>query len=211
MGAGAARLAEAVLLRDRGRRRPMTDERTRLLEHLRARATTLGPAEIRARVRAAAAELDATLAGLTEAEARRAAAPGEWSIAQVVDHLAQTMIRSADELRHLLAGRRPPAPAVYDGLVSGAALWVPWAELVDGVRSANAEFDALLAGAAALEPGPGGTVTTVLVVSRPGADGQPVAEPFTAELDWKAYALVQRLHLLDHRTQVRKLRAALAG
>jgi len=187
----------------------MTDARARLLEHLRSRATTLGPAEIRARVRAAAAELDATLAGLTEAEARRAAAHGEWSIAQVVDHLAQTMIRSADELRHLLAGRRPPAPAVYDGLVSGAALWVPWAELVDGVRSASAELDALLGAAAALEPSPSGTVKTILVVSRPGADGQPVPDLFAAELDWKAYALVQRLHLLDHRTQIRTLRAAL--
>ena len=34
---------------------------------------------------------------------------------------------------------------------------------------------------------------------------------FAAELAWQEYALVQRLHLLDHRTQVRKLRAALAA
>lgn len=188
----------------------MTDERARMLEHLRSRAAALGPAEIRARFRAAAAEFDATLAGLIEAEARRASAPGEWSIAQVADHLAQTMIRSADELRHLLAGRRPPAPAVYDGLISGAALWVPWAELIDGVRSANGEFDALLAAAAAADPSPSGTIKTILVVSRPVADGQTAAELFAAELGWKEYALVQRLHLLDHRTQVRKLRAALA-
>jgi hypothetical protein len=31
---------------------------------------------------------------------------------------------------------------------------------------------------------------------------------FSAELGWKEYALVQRLHLLDHRNQVRKIRAA---
>jgi hypothetical protein len=33
---------------------------------------------------------------------------------------------------------------------------------------------------------------------------------FFAELRWKEYALLQRLHLLDHRTQVKKLRAACA-
>ena len=33
---------------------------------------------------------------------------------------------------------------------------------------------------------------------------------FAAELTWAEYALVQRLHFLDHRGQVRALRAALA-
>jgi hypothetical protein len=32
-----------------------------------------------------------------------------------------------------------------------------------------------------------------------------------AELGWKEYALVQRLHLLDHRNQIKKLREALAA
>jgi len=35
-------------------------------------------------------------------------------------------------------------------------------------------------------------------------------ETFVVELAWREYALVQRLHLLDHRTQVKNLRAALA-
>ncbi len=117
------------------------------------------------------------------------------------------MIRSADELRHLLAGRRPPAPPVYDSLVSGAAAWAPWAELLEGVRAADAEFDALLGAATAAEPPATATVRAILVVNRP--EGEP--EIFAAELGWKEYALVQRLHLLDHRTQVRTLRAAPAG
>ena len=177
-------------------------ERAKLLDHLRTRAAALRPAEIRARIRAAAAEFEATLAEVSEAEARRTPPAGGWSIAQVADHLAQTMIRSADELRHLLAGRRPPAPPVYDGLVSGAAAWAPWAELLDGVRSADAEFDALLEAAVAAEPPAGAAVRTILVVTR--TDGEP--DVFAAELTWKEYALVQRLHLLDHRAQVRRLR-----
>ena len=132
---------------------------------------------------------------------RRAPGTGEWSVAQVADHLAQTMIRSADELRHLLAGRRPPPPPVYDALTSGGALWAPWEELLGGVRSANAEFDDLLRAAASTDPAPSGTIRTILVAG---------SEVFPAELDWKQYALVQRLHLLDHRTQVRKIRAGLA-
>ncbi len=179
-------------------------ERAKMHEYLRTRAAALGPAEIRARFRAAAAEFEGLLAGVPDAEARRAPRAGEWSIAQVADHLAQTMIRSADELRHLLAGRRPPAPPVYDGLLSGAVAWVPWVELLDGVRAANAEFDALLGAAAAAEPPAAATVRTILVATRPEGG----SEIFAAELGWKEYALVQRLHLLDHRTQVRTLRGS---
>lgn len=198
-------------------------DRTRMLDHLRARATTLSPTAIRARFRTAVTELETAIAGVTEAEARRHPLAGEWSIAEVVDHLAQTTIRSADELRHLLAGRRPPAPPVYEALASGAAARVPWDELRDGLRSANDELDALLASTADAAPtaGPAGdaaptgpptvrqTVQTILVVNRTPPDGGGEPEIFAAELDWKEYALVQRLHLLDHRSQVRKLRAAL--
>ncbi|MGH7321519.1 MAG: DinB family protein [Candidatus Rokuibacteriota bacterium] len=177
-------------------------EPARTLDYLRSRARTLSPAAIRARVQAAAAELDAAIAGVTEIEARQHPGVGEWTIAQVVDHVAQTTIRGADELRHLLAGRRPPAPPVYEGLLSGAAAWAPWEELVEGLQSANAEFDILLAGAVESEtPAEAPTARAILVVT-----GR--LETFSAELRWKEYALVQRLHLLDHRTQVRNIRAA---
>lgn len=183
-------------------------ERTRMLEHLASRATALGPAEIRARFRAAAAEFDAAVAGVSEADARRSFIAGEWTISQVVDHLGQTTIRVADEMRHLLAGRRPPAPPVYESLTSGAAAWVPWMELLDGLRSANAEVEALLATTIGVEVPETVTARTILAVNRIGAGGRPEPDVFVAELGWRAYALVQRLHLLDHRTQVRKIRAA---
>jgi hypothetical protein len=49
-------------------------------------------------------------------------------------------------------------------------------------------------------------VRAILVVN---PAGQPEPDVFPAELDWREYTLVQRLHALDHRSQVRALRARL--
>jgi hypothetical protein len=178
-----------------------------MLDYLRTRAAALGPVELRARIRAAADELDTQLLSVDEQGARAHPVAGEWSIAEVVDHVAQTQIRATDELRHLLEARRPPAPPVYEALTSGAASRVPWAELTEGLRAANAAMDAVLA--AARPPAGAPTARAILVVNRTTGPAAGTPEIFDAELDWKEYALVQRLHLLDHRTQVRALRAAL--
>jgi DinB family protein len=183
-------------------------ERARLLDYLRTRAAGLDAPRLRARVRSAAAEFEATLAGLDEEDARRMVRAGEWTVAQVVDHVAQSTVRSAEELRHLRAGRRPPGPPIYEALLSGAAHRVPWAELVDGLQEAMAALDAALSSPAAVEIDASRAVTApaVLVINAGEAGGGP--DIFAAELTWPQYALVVRLHLLDHRTQVRALRAA---
>jgi hypothetical protein len=189
----------------------MTDSgaaaRTRTVEYLRTRAAGLDAARIRARVHAAGAELLAALGGLAEADARRAPRPGDWTTAQIVDHLAQSTIRAAEELRHLLAGRRPPGPPVYEALLSGAAHRVPWTELVQGLREASAELDAVLLEATQHPPAETATAVAILVAGTPDPGGS--VEHFAAELTWKEYALVQRLHFLDHRQQVRQVRAAI--
>jgi hypothetical protein len=128
---------------------------------------------------------------------------------QVVDHVAQSTVRSVEELRHLRAGRRPPGPPVYEALLSGAAHRVPWAELVEGLREASAALDATLGEPAESGTVPAVTAPAILVVAGPEAGSAPVI--FAAELTWPEYALVQRLHFLDHRTQIRALRAALAA
>ncbi len=184
----------------------LSPERRKFMEYLAERAPALTATQIRARVWAAAAELDAALEDVDERVSLAPMPPGEWNIAQVVDHVAQTTIRVAEELRHLLEGRRPPGPPVYEGLTSGAAHWAPWIDLLDGLRAANAEFDSVLGRAVGSEPVTAATARTILVVNRTLADGRSEPEIFEAELDWKGYAIVQRFHLLDHRTQVRKLR-----
>jgi hypothetical protein len=82
---------------------------------------------------------------------------------------------------------------------------VPWEELRTELAEANAEFGRLLGRAVRHEPKAGLTVRTILVINRTLADGTVEPEHFDAELGWKGYALTARLHLLDHRTQVRKL------
>lgn len=183
----------------------LSPERQRAVEYLTTRAEAMPGAQVLARFRAAVGELEAAVEGLDEVEARTAWIPGEWTAAQVVDHLAQTTARNVDELRHLVEGRRPTAPPVYEALVSGAAHRVPWEELKAGLAEANAELAALLARAAAEEVPAARTVRTILVINRTRDDGTVEPEHFDAELGWKGYALTARLHLLDHRTQVRRL------
>ena len=177
-------------------------EKDKAIEYLTVRAEAMPAQQIRARMRAAVTELDAALDGVDQQAARQIVVPGEWTIAQVVDHMAQGTIRVVDELRCLIEGRRPPAVAVYEGVVSGAAHRVPFAELLEGMRAANAEVDALLGRAVDADPPAGATARTILVINRP--DGTP--EFFDMELTWKGYAMTQRLHVLDHRSQIRTLR-----
>lgn len=189
---------------------PLTNESARMIEYLRSRAQSLTAAEICERTRLAAAELEGVVATADEKLVRHRPFPGKWHMADVVDHISQTQIRGAEELRHLLAGRRPPGPLVYEALKSGASDWAPWPTLVAGLRDANREMVAVLGtapiGCNATSNAP--TVCTLLVANSQGPDGQPVPQLFIADLTWKEYALLQRLHLLDHRTQLRKIIAA---
>ena len=184
----------------------LSPERQRAMEYLTDRAEAMPGPQVLARFRAAVGEFETAIDGVDQATARAALIPGEWTIAQIVDHLAQTTIRNADELRQVLEGRRPPAPPVYEALTSGAAHRLPWEDLTAELAAANAEFAALLGRAVESEATPASTVRTILVINRARPDGRTEPEIFDAELGWKGYALTARLHLLDHRTQVRALR-----
>ena len=182
-----------------------------MLDYLRTRAAEMSAEQIRARIRAAAQELETTAAAVNATEARLRPIPGKWTIAEVVDHVAQTQVRGAEELRHLLAGRRPPGPPVYEALRSGAGQWAPWELLVDEVRQANRAMVEVLEAASDDNRGPHPpTVRTVMVTLRKLDDGRTEPQIYFAELRWKEYALLQRLHLIDHRRQLKDLQAALA-
>lgn len=189
---------------------PLSPEAERLMDYLDTRSAELDAAGIRERVRAAALELEKIVDSVPESNIRRRPVADKWNIAEVVDHIAQTQIRSAEELRHLFAGRRPPGPPVYEALRTGAAAWAPWQELVDGLRSANHELIELLKDAPGAAKS-GATVLTILVINHALPGGGIGTQIFPADLDWKRYALLQRLHLLDHRTQVKKLLETLAS
>jgi len=189
---------------------PLAPESLRMLEYLKTRASEITTAGIRERIRAAAHELEAVVAQVPESDARRRPVEGKWHIAEVVDHISQTQIRGTEELRHLLGGRRPPLPPVYEALRSGAGTWAPWDLLKAELHTANQAMIELLESAPEEAPATL-TVKTVMVTLRAHSDGTTTPQIYFVDLPWKEYALLQRLHLLDHRTQVKKLRASLAA
>jgi hypothetical protein len=191
---------------------PLGPESIRMMEYLRTRAAALTPAAICERVRAAAAELETAVGAVPEAEARVRPIAGKWTIAEVVDHISQTQIRGTEELRHLLAGRRPPLPPVYEALRSGAGQWAPWNMLVAELKEANrAMVDVLATAQEGERSGTEPTVRTVMVALQKQNGEAAGPQIFFASLGWKEYALLQRLHLIDHRRQVKNLRAVAAS
>jgi hypothetical protein len=82
--------------------------------------------------------------------------------------------------------------------------------LSEELHTANQAMIALFESVGEDVPSPP-TVRTVMVTLRAVADGSVSAQIYFAELGFKQYALLQRLHLLDHRTQIKKLRASLSA
>ncbi len=190
---------------------PLAPESIYMLDYLEKRAAEISASALREKIGAAAAELERAVDAVNPGQARMRPFPGKWTIAEVVDHIAQTQIRGAEELRHLLAGRRPPLPPVYEALRSGAGEWAPWDLLVAELRDANRSMLEVLEDASDETPLDAPAVRTVMVTLRKLEDGRTAPQIFFAELGWKKYALLQRLHLLDHRTQVRNLHTAVTA
>jgi DinB superfamily len=190
---------------------PLAPESIRMLEYLAKRAAELTGAAIRERIRAAAQELEQVVQAVPASDARLRPIAGKWTIAEVVDHISQTQIRGCEELRHLLAGRRPPLPPVYEALRSGAGQWAPWELLIEELHTANQAMINVLEAPEPPASPDAPTVRTVMVTLRQLADGSTAPQIYFLEIGWKEYALLQRLHLLDHRTQVKNLRAQLAA
>jgi hypothetical protein len=190
---------------------PLAPESIRMLEYLRTRCQEMSAMAIREKIRKAAEELENVLESVTATQARLHPMAGKWSIAEVVDHISQTQIRGTEELRHLLAGRRPPLPPVYEALRSGAGQWAPWNLLVEELHAANRAMIEVFDGALDSISSDAPTVRTVMVALRKFEEERTEPQIYFAELNWKEYALLQRLHLLDHRTQVKKLHASITS
>ena len=182
----------------------LPEEQVKASAYLRERATRLGPSEIRARVGAAFGNFD-LVANLREAEARRRPAPGAWCIQEVVDHLVETNRASLEELGSLLRGERPAGPPIPAGLQSGAPLARPWPDLVSELREVNRAVLSLLDSAGPDLP-TAATAPVVMVVNVTRPDGSKGSHSWVEELDWKAYALVVRLHALEHASQIKAIR-----
>lgn len=177
------------------------------MDRLRDKGSRLAASQIHERVAAGFAALESLLDGVTETEARVRAFPNEWSIQEVGDHLVETHRPSLEELRDLLAGRRPPGEPIPAGLQSRDPLARPWPELLRELKRLQAEVVEVLRTAPERPSGARAPVVMVINVKEP--DGRETPLHWIEELDWKAYAIIFRLHVLDHLGQARKVLRAL--
>ena len=187
----------------------MRPEQIKAMEYLRDRGSRLAASQVHERVAAGFAALESFLDGITEAEARVRALPGEWSIQEVADHLVETHRPSLEELRDLLAGRRPPGEPIQAGLQSRDPLARPWTELLGELKRLQAEIVAALGAAPDRFNDARAPIVMVINVKEP--DGRETPLHWIEELDWKAYAIIFRLHVLDHLGQARKILRAVRG
>ena len=186
-------------------------EQVKAREYFEQKGTRLPAAQVCERVAAALGRLEETVLGVSATDARRRPAAGEWSIHEVVDHLVETHRPSVDELRNLLAGRRPGGPPIPAGLLSADPLSRPWPDLVAELRRLHAEALGVLAGATDAIP-LDARAPIIMVINAREPDGREVPVHWIEELDWKAYAVSAfRLHTLDHRSQIVKALDAARG
>jgi hypothetical protein len=187
----------------------MRPEQIKAVEYFKQKGTLLPARQIEERVKAAFAATEAFLAGVSEAEARRRPAPGEWCVQEVVDHLVESHRPSVEELRCLLRGERPKDGPVPASLQSRSPLDRPWSELVAELKRLHAEALGLLAGAPEGFPS-GAKAPIVMVLNVKNPDGSESPLHWIEDLDWKAYsAVIFRLHEIDHLNQAKRALKAL--
>jgi hypothetical protein len=178
-------------------------------EYFRDKGTLAPAAAIHARIAEAFSALETFLEPIPAQTAVRVGIPGEWTVQEVVDHLVETHRPGLDELWCLRAGRRPPGEPIPASLQSKAALDRPWPWLLGELARVHG---AILETLAAMPPDftTDARAPLVMVVNVTDEDGTVVPLHWVEDLDWKAYAVVWRLHVLDHLKQAKKVLAALA-
>jgi hypothetical protein len=188
---------------------PEAEARAQTREYLKTKATDLPADVIRERVTQALAAFERFAANVSAEQARRRAWDEEWAIQEIVDHLVETYRPGVDELRCVLAGRRPPGEPIPASLQSKAPMLRPWAWLLRELRTIHADVGAML------EDVPPDFETSarapvVMVINTPRADGTLRPLHWIEDFDWKAYAIISwRLHAIDHLNQAKKVLAAL--
>ena len=185
-------------------------EQAKAKEYLHQKGTMLPAHQIHERVAAAFAAMETLLDGVADDEARARPTAGEWSVLEVVDHLVETNRPSLGELRDLLANRRPTGGPIPAGLQSADPMRRRYGDLLHELRALH--VDVLHVLAAASDAMTDARAPIVMVINVRDADGAEKPTHWTEELDWKAYAIIFRLHELDHLNQAKKiLKAARAS
>jgi hypothetical protein len=177
-------------------------------EYLHANGTAAPPEALRKRVRQAFERLETFLRSVDAARAAKVAWEGEWSLHEIADHVVETHRPSLDELRALLAGRRPAGGPVPASLQSANPFARSYAAVLADMKDIHAAVVAAL-DAARDDFSTAARAPIVMVANATDATGATVPVHWVEEFDWKAYAAVLRLHAIDHLHQAKKVFAAL--
>ena len=181
----------------------MPPEQLKAKEYLMEKGTRAPIAQIRERVADAFATMDTVLEGVTEAQARRTPGGGEWSALEVLDHLVVTHPRALEEMQALLANRHSTVSPIPAGLQSAAPLARPWADLRADLRRIHQPVLEVMA--AAPDRSTDARAPVIMVINVREADGRTIPLHWEEPCDWKACAIIFRLHELDHLGQIRRL------
>ena len=173
----------------------MPPEQRKAKEYLLEKGTRAPIAQIRERVADAFAAMDALLEGVSEAQARRAV--------EVLDHLVVTHPRALEEMEALLANRHSPVSPIPAGLRSAAPLTRSWADLCADLRRIHRQVLDVMA--AAPDRATDARAPVIMVINVRDAEGRTTALHWEEPCDWKACAVIFRLHELDHLGQIRRL------
>jgi len=180
----------------------MPPEHAKAKAYLLEKGTQAPLAQIRERVADAFAALENLLDGVTERQARRGPGEGEWSVHEILDHLVETHPLALEEMRALIENRHSPVSPIPAGLQSGNPAARGWDDLRGELRRLHREVLDVLAKApdrmtAARAP-------IIMVINTRQADGAMTPMQWVEECDWKACAIIFRLHELDHLGQARR-------
>ncbi|HEY7205652.1 MAG TPA: DinB family protein [Methylomirabilota bacterium] len=181
----------------------MPPEQVKALAYLKERGTEAPVAQIRERVADAFATMDALLESVSEAPARKRPRDGEWSVHEVVDHLVETHPRALEEMRALMDGRHSPVSPIPAGLQSARPLDRGWRDLCASLRGLHRDVLDVLGAAPDRPTEVRAPIIMVINVRQPDGTMKPLH--WTEPCDWKACAIIFRLHEMDHLTQIRKV------
>jgi len=181
-------------------------EQIKAMEYLEQQGSRRSAAQIAERVAASFRAIEEFLEEVSEIEARAHGLPGEWSIQEVVDHLVVTHEASIVEL---LADESPAGGPIPAALQSPDPLAQRWPDLRAALKRVQGEAARVLRAAPDCPTEARAEVVMVINVTREDGSVEPVH--WIEKLDWKAYGIVFRLHVLDHLNQAKKVLRAVRG
>ena len=182
---------------------PLRPEQTQALSYIRSQGTEAPLAKIRSRAADTFAAVEALLDGVSPEQAGRRPQPGKWSVHEIVNHLIESDRPGLAELRELLAGRNPSGGPIPAGLLSEDPFARPFPELVATLKGIHREFLEILDGADDGIPQEA-RAPVVMVLKAAQDDGTLAPLHWNQEFDWKAYALILRMHTLEHKHQIER-------